>query len=76
MNECINEHEKPWINNDIKHNIRKRRRSYRKAKLTNSQIHWNKFRRLRIDAVLSIKLVKARHLDSLSNKLKNVQTVV
>jgi hypothetical protein len=49
----------------------KRRRAFKKAKLTNTTVHWNKFRRLENQVVSSIKLAKDQYIDSLSNKLKH-----
>jgi hypothetical protein len=55
-----------WITNDIKH----KKTEYRKAKLKNITFHLKRFRRLRNQVVLSIKLAKDQYIDSLSNKLK------
>ena len=48
-NRCINvkPSEPPWINLTIKRHIRKWKRAYRKAKRTNSEVDWKKFKLLR-----------------------------
>lgn len=43
----IRRHEPSWINSMIKLYIRKRKRAYKKAKQTNSNAHWQKFKQLR-----------------------------
>ena len=45
----------PWITTAIKRQIRKRKRAYRKAKQTNLQNHWDKFKRLRNKVVSMIR---------------------
>ena len=52
---CINPLEPPWMNNSLKNLIRKRKRYYRKAKKTQSDLHWNKFRHIRNKIVLLIR---------------------
>ncbi|XP_053383769.1 uncharacterized protein LOC128549981 [Mercenaria mercenaria] len=61
----------PWMNNNIRKNIRKRKRIYRKAKRTNSPNHWHKFRQVRNETVLLIREAKSQYLIKLSDKLKN-----
>ena len=43
----INPFDKPWLNQDIKQLTRAHKRAYRKARSTNNQTHWTRFRRLR-----------------------------
>lgn len=61
----------PWITTAIKRQIRKRKRAYRKAKQTNLQNHWDKFKRLRNKVVSMIRESKKSYFVSLSNKLKS-----
>lgn len=60
----------PWITNTIRSNIRRRKRLYRKAKLTQSNMHWVKFKQLRNQIVSQIKEAKAIYYSKLSDKLK------
>ena len=63
--------EPPWITSNIKQNIRRRKRAYKKAKRTNSIIHWNKFRKQRNKVTSLIHKAKQSYFDSLSSKLKS-----
>ena len=61
----------PWLTTYIKRFIRKRKRAYRKAKLTNLPTNWNKFRKLRNKVVNMIREAKNTHTDKISDKLKS-----
>jgi len=37
----------PWLTQDIKQDIRRRKRLYKRAKQTNSHNHWNAYRKHR-----------------------------
>ncbi|MEW8546337.1 MAG: endonuclease/exonuclease/phosphatase family protein [Candidatus Thiodiazotropha sp.] len=63
--------EPPWITSNIKKHIRKRKRLYRKAKITNNNDIWNKFRRLRNKTIALIRLSKQNHIEKLKAKLKS-----
>ena len=56
-----------WINSQIKREIRKRKRLFRKAKRTNTAICWNKFK-------LMIREAKKQYNDKLINDLINTDT--
>ncbi|MES9994334.1 MAG: reverse transcriptase family protein [Candidatus Thiodiazotropha sp.] len=61
----------PWITSEIKCYIRKRKRAYRRAKRTELDSHWQKFRKLRNKAVNMIRLSKKSYHDSIAEKLKS-----
>lgn len=65
----IRPNEPLWITQAIKQSIRARKRAYRKAKHTNTQTHWNKFRKLRNKTVSLIRKSKQQHYDNLASKL-------
>ena len=60
----------PWITTAIKRQIRKRMRAYRKAKLTDGDKLWVKFRMLRNKVISMIRESKKSYNNSLSDKLK------
>ena len=70
-NRCINvkPSEPPWINLTIKRHIRKRKRAYRKAKRTNSDSDWKKFKSLRNKIVLNIRESEKSFYDKIAAKL-------
>ena len=61
----------PWITSEIKTLIRKRKRAYKKAKRTNSELHWHKFRRLRNNVIQTIRKYKDDHFLKLAETLKS-----
>ena len=61
----------PWITTAIKRQIRKRKRDYRKAKLTDEDRHWVKFRIIRNKVISMIHECKKSYNKSLSDKLKS-----
>jgi hypothetical protein len=63
--------EPPWITNEIKKNIRARKRAYRKAKSSNHPNHWHKFKKLRNKTISLIRKSRQQHYDNLKNKLKS-----
>ncbi|MCW4344426.1 MAG: reverse transcriptase domain-containing protein [Candidatus Thiodiazotropha endolucinida] len=76
--ECIpNRHitirpaEPPWITTEIKRDIRKRKRAYRKAKVSGLEADWQKFRKMRNKAVNTIRKGKKAFYDNLALKLKS-----
>ena len=67
----VNPHDPPWITLEIKRKIRKRKRYYRRAKRTNSDQHWLKFKRLRNEVISSIRSAKKVYFDRMTLKLKS-----
>ena len=65
----------PWITTAIKRQIRKRKRAYRKAKLTDEDRHWVKFRMLRNKVISMIRESKKSYNKSLSDKLVWISVV-
>lgn len=68
---CIRPSDPPWLNNAIRRKIRIRKRAFRKAKSTNRQNHWDKFRKLRNETVSFIRDAKRSYYEHLSTKLKS-----
>ena len=66
----IRDHEPPWFDNNIRLYIRRRKRAYRKARGSNSEQRWNKFRTLRNETTNLIKSAKHKYNVSLADKLK------
>ncbi|XP_053373951.1 uncharacterized protein LOC128546712 [Mercenaria mercenaria] len=63
--------EPKWLTSSIKCQIRKRKRLYRRARLTNLTSDWNKFRTLRNQTISDIKLAKKQHSDKAIDSLLN-----
>ena len=63
--------EPPWINTAVKRKIRSRKRAYRKAKQTQSEYHWSKFKSLRNVTIKFIRESKKIYYDKLSSKLRS-----
>ena len=61
----------PWLTSHIKSYIRKRKRAYRKAKRSDSPVHWAKFKRLRNKVTSMIRQSKQDLTDKIANKLKS-----
>ena len=61
----------PWITTLLKRQIRKRKRLYRKAKQTNLERHWIKFRQLRNETNTMIHNSKQQFYDNIAEKLKS-----
>ena len=61
--------EPSWINAKIKQYIRKRKRAYRKAKRTNTELHWTQFKTLRNKTVSLIRDAKKAVHDKIASKL-------
>ena len=61
----------PWITTLLKRQIRKRKRLYRKAKQTNLERHWIKFRQLRNETNTMIRNSKQQFYDNIAEKLKS-----
>ena len=61
----------PWLTTEIKLNIRKRKRAYRKAKSTGFEIDWKKFKKMRNSVVNTVCKCKKAFYDRLALKLKS-----
>ena len=61
----------PWLTSHIKSYIRKRKRAYRKAKRSDSPVHWAKFKRLCNKVTSMIRQSKQDLTDKIANKLKS-----
>ena len=61
----------PWITTLLKRQIRKRKRLYRKAKQTNLEPNWIKFRQLRNETNTMIRNSKQQFYDNIAEKLKS-----
>ena len=68
---CIRTGDAPWMNHVIKSTIRKRKRLYHKAKISNSCTHWEHFRTVRNQVVYLVRDAKTQYFENLSNKLKS-----
>ena len=66
--------EPQWINSQIKREIRKRKRLFRKAKRKNTPIVWTKFKEKRNEVTLMIRDAKKQYTDKLNNDLINSDT--
>ena len=67
----VKPHEPCWLSTEIKRQIRQRKRAYRKAKSTNSLVHWEKFRHIRNKTIQLIRKSKETYYNNLANKLKS-----
>ena len=60
----------PWITSTLKKFIRKCKRAYRKAKKTNLESNWKKFRKLRNRTITMVRDSKQSFYDKIADKLK------
>ena len=60
-----------WMTSIIRHLIRKRKRAFRKAKLTDTPANWEKFRKLRNKVISLIRESKKNRNEQLTNTLRN-----
>lgn len=60
----------PWMTNIVRRHIRKRKRIFRKARQTQSQYQWQKFRQVRNETIKFIREAKSNYYSKLSYKLK------
>ena len=58
----------PWLITNTRKHIRRRKRAYKKAKLTNSAHNWNTFKNLRNTVINMIRSSKKAFMDNLANK--------
>ena len=61
--------ETPWMHNELRKLMRKRKRAYDKAKRTQLQQHWDQYKRLRNDTTKLLRSSKKTYVDNLANKL-------
>ena len=61
----------PWLTTNIRKHIRRRKRAYKKAKLSKSAHNWNTFKNLRNTVTNMIRNSKKAFMDNLANKLKS-----
>lgn len=60
----------PWMHNELRKMMRKRKRAYDKAKRTNTIQHWDKYKKLRNDTITLLRSSKNEYFDKLADKLK------
>lgn len=65
----IRQTDKPWMRNDIRRLIRKRKRLHKIAKKSNSPQHWTDIRQIRNICVTEIRNAKSDFIKHLSNEL-------
>ena len=61
----------PWLSSTLKRQIRKRKRAYKRAKVTNLESHWISFKKIRNKVTKWIRYSKQSHYDKIANKLKS-----
>ena len=61
----------PWLSSTLKRQIRKRKRAYKRAKVTNFESHWKSFKKIRNKVTKLIRDSKQSHYDKIANKLKS-----
>ena len=61
----------PWITTLLKRQVRKRKRLYRKAKRTDLERHWIKFRQMRNGTNTMMRNSKQQFYDNIAEKLKS-----
>ena len=59
----------PWITNDIKRDIARRERMFRKAKRSNSQDHVSRYKRIRNSIITKIRVAKKSFFKKLSHPM-------
>ena len=67
----VNPTEPSWITTNIKRQIRKRKRLYKRAKGANDPDLWRKFKKLRNETIDLIRKAKQLHTKKLTDKLKS-----
>ena len=63
--------DKPWMNNEIRKQIRKRNRLYHKAKHTSNENHFQNYRNKRNEVIDLIRDAKKQYLHKLQSSLNN-----
>ena len=67
----IRQSDPPWMHNDLRKLMRQRKRAYDKAKQTNNQHHWQKYKQLRNKTTNRLRSSKREYFDKIANKLNN-----
>ena len=65
--------DKPWMANNIRNQIRKRRRYHKKAKQTNTEYNWTKFRKQRNYVIELIRKAKNDYFEKISIRINTDQ---
>ena len=60
--------EPPWIIGNVKRQFRRRQRAYKKAKHTNIQDHWDRFRKIRNETINLIRNTQKEFNNKLAEK--------
>ena len=67
----IRKSDPPWLSNNIKQLMRKRKRLYDKYKRSKNQSDFNKYKQVRNEVTFAIRKAKSEEIDKISNKLKD-----
>ena len=67
----IRQSDPPWMHNDLRKLMRQRKRARDKAKQTNNQHHWQKYKQLRNKTTNKLRSSKREYFDKMANKLNN-----
>ena len=65
--------DKPWMANNIRNHIRKRKRDHKKAKQTNTEYNWTKFRKQRNYVIELIRKAKNDYFEKISIRINTDQ---
>jgi len=61
----------PWMHNELRKQIRKRKRAYDKAQKTQTPHHWQLYRQIRNKTTTLLRQAKQQQTQKLADKLKN-----
>ena len=67
----IRKSDPPWLSNNIKRLMRKRKRFYDKYKRSENQSDFNKYKQVRNEVTFAVRKAESEEIDKLSNKLKD-----
>lgn len=70
----VRPNDKPWMSNNLRKNMRQRNRLYQKAKISNSSLHWHKYKQKRNEVVELVRQAKSNYMQKLQNILANPKT--
>ena len=70
-NVTIRKNDPPWMRNNVRKLIRKRKRAHRKAKKRNTPYHWENFRKIRNEVIASVRKAKADYEDKITADINN-----
>ena len=70
-NVTIRKNDPPWMRNNVRKLIRKRKRAHRKAKKRNTPYHWEKFRKIRNEVIASVRKAKADYEYKITADINN-----